>query len=1037
MKYILLNIFFVVNVTLFAQEMYMYKDEYKVKVRDGEDLFVNNVYGPSATTLEAFLRVKTPPNFPKMDRVNSIAELDALISRLRLETPDAVSKMKRFIAEHYNKAEVIPAILEFASHYYGQNDYNTAIEYYDKISNTEALSVLEQSEYGFKKGYSYFINKKFPQAISEFVKVKEFRNDYFYTNNYYYGMCQYFTNDYEGAIESFKRAAGSPTYESQIPYYISQIYFAQSKYDNLIVYGEQKIKDKNTENKTEIRLLLGQTYYIKQDYIKALEHLEYYEANTSKLTAEEFYQLAFTQYKLSRCDKAKKNFLELTGLESKMGQLSNYYLADCLIKEGDKVSAKSALKKVMAMSYDKNMKEEAAFNYGKLSSELGNEREGINILVNITEGTKYYDESQEIINNILVNSSDYANSIKIVESLTKTTPKIKKTYQALALKHALLLLEEGNKQGATEYLNKSLKYDLDRNYKAQAIFWKGYLSHQDGDFASSLKLMDEFLEISNGLSDLPEASSPYMAQYVKGYIHLKQKDYAKAALDFKNAIVGINIARESMKTDYILNRVLPDAFIRTGDCLFKTKDYPNSKKFYDQAISRKQGGYVYALYQRGLIEGLMGDQDDKIETMTEIISKHGKSEYGDDAYLQLGDAVFAQGNFDKAAVYYIDLINNFGDKSEFYNTAHLKLGLINFNKGDIENAMFYYKKILASNPTASEKKEAFAAIQEIYIDKYANPTGYLNLLDSLGFKSEGLSRDSLSYNLAYSVFENAEYAKAVSAFDGYLNNYPAGYYANDARYYRAESNNVLKLYQKSFADYETIINANNGKYYNKSVFKAALIAYNYTQDFEKALKYYKLDESLTEDAGGKFQAQLGALRSAFKLDREIDVLAYGAKVNENIAATKEEKAAANYYLAKTYFKQGSLEAAKTSYMQVDNLVNNSQAAEARYQVAEILFKQNNLSEAETQCETANSKNNSYPFWIAKGLILLSDIYLKKGDLLNSRAAIEAVIENFKDDQSLLAIAKSKLEIIKVKESESSRIKTKSNTLEVITPKKKN
>ncbi len=1038
MKYILLSICLITNVLVYSQETSVYSDDYKTKLQLANYLFEETFYGAASTTLESFQRDNRKPSFDHVARVHESAELDIAISKLRMETPDAVSHMKKFILMHYNKAEVIPAIMEYGSYCYNQSEYNEAIEYYDKIEDPLVLSVMEQSEYAFKKGYGYFINKKFDKAMNEFKRAKEYRNDYFFTNNYYYGMCQYFTKDYDGAVESFKRAGGSQTYESQIPYYISQIYFTQAKYDNLIVYGEQKIKDKSIENIKEIRQLLGQAYYIKQDFVQAIDHLEYYEANTDKLTADEFYQLAFTQYKLGRCNKAKQNFLELTSLDSKMGQLSNYYLADCLIKEGDKVSAKSALKKVMGMSFDQNMKEEAAFNYGKISSELGNEREGINVLVGIPEGTKYYEESQEIINNILVNSTDYANSIKIIESLNKPTQKIKKTYQALALKHANLLLAEENRKEAEVYLDKSLKYDLDRNYKAQAIFWKGYLRQEEGKYDASLKLMDNYLEVANGLSDLPEEASPYMAQYIKGYSHLKLKKFDKAALDFKNAIVGINIAKEDMRTDYILNRILPDAFIRTGDCLFKIKDYPNAKKFYDQAISRKQGGYVYALYQRGLIEGLMGEQDKKITTMTEIISKHGKTEYGDDAYLQLGDATFAQSNFDKAKVYYLDLISIYGQKSEFFNNAHLKLGLINYNQGDIENAMYYYKKVFSNNPNANEKKEALAAIQEIYIDKYANPMGFVNLLDSLGFKSEGLSRDSLTYHLAYSIFENAEYNKAVSSFDGYLTTFPSGYYANDARYYRAESNNVLKAYQKSFQDYEYLINNNANKYYIKSIYKAALIAYNYTQDFDKSLKYYKMLESTSEDVGEKFQSQLGALRSAFKLDREVDIITYGNKVLENIAATKEEKASAHYYLAKTYFKQNNTEAAKTSFSMVDKFTNNSQAAESRYMVAEILYKQQKYNEAEAACEDANSKNNSYPFWIAKGLLLLSDVYVTKSDFLNARAAIEAILENFKDDASIVNQAKAKLEIIKNKETESNRIKpANSNTLEVIVPKKKN
>jgi tetratricopeptide (TPR) repeat protein len=1035
MKYYALSIILFLNMSLFGQEAELYNHTYFNTYLLGDELFRGELYGPSKTTMEEFLLKNPRPHFPHIDRQRSTAKLDAVIASLRLDEPTAVSVIKKFIVEEYNRPGSVEAILEYASYAYNDGEYNEAIAYYDMISDPTLLSEMEMSDMAFKKGYSYFINKKFSEASEALKVAKELRNPYFYNINYYYGMSQYFLNNYDAAVESFKRSAGSKIYETQIPYYISQIYFVQKKYENLIVYGEEKIKIPSTENIKDIRLLLGQTYFIKQDYYKALDHLEFYEANTEKLTAEEFYQLAFTQYKLNKCEKAIENFRELTTLENKMGQMSNYYLADCLIKGGDKTTARSALKRVMSMNFEGNMKEEATFNYGKLSAELGNDREAINLLIDFTDKSIYFKESQEIINDILVKSGDYVNSIKIIESLPRMTDKIKQTYQMLSIKHATLLLAEDNTKDAEVYLDKSLKYTSDKNYHAQALYHKAQLRYNEGKYEASLKTLDNYFEMANGISDLPEETSSYLAHYLKGYNQLKLKRYKKAEIDFKNAVVGINLEREGMRNDVILNRVLPDAFIRTGDCLFKSKEYAEAKKFYDQAISRRQGGFVYAMFQKGLIEGLIGEGDNKIATMKEIISKHGTSEYADDAYMQLGDTYLAQNDLDKSTIYFIDLIGNFGSKSEYFLPAHLKLGLINFNLANYTNALYYYNKVLQSNPNVEERSQALAAVQEIYIDKQLNPDGYLNYLDSMGIKSEGLSRDSLAYHLALNVFEIAEYPKAAESFTSYITRYPTGAYVNDAKYHRAESNNVLKAYTSSLEDYESLIALGTGKYYTRSVYKAALISYNYTQNFEKALKYYQLNESLALDGGEKFQAQLGALRSAFKLGRDNDVVNYGVKVSESPAATTTDRATAYSYLGKSYFKLNDLVAATNAYTQVERYTNNNQAAEARYMLSEILFKQGKISEAEKAIEAANDKNNSYPFWVAKGLILLSDIYIVKSDLLNARAAIEAVIENFKDDASLVAIAKTKLEEIKKLEATNNRLKTPSSTLEVITPKK--
>lgn len=44
---------------------------------------------------------------------------------------------------------------------------------------------------------------------------------------------------------------------------------------------------------------------------------------------------------------------------------------------------------------------------------------------------------------------------------------------------------------------------------------------------------------------------------------------------------------------------------------------------------------------------------------------------------------------------------------------------------------------------------------------------------------------------------------------------------------------------------------------------------------------------------------------------------------------------------------------------------------------------------------ASAKNSAYPYWVAKGLILLSDISMQKNDIFNAKAALEAVQENFR------------------------------------------
>ena len=57
---------------------------------------------------------------------------------------------------------------------------------------------------------------------------------------------------------------------------------------------------------------------------------------------------------------------------------------------------------------------------------------------------------------------------------------------------------------------------------------------------------------------------------------------------------------------------------------------------------------------------------------------------------------------------------------------------------------------------------------------------------------------------------------------------------------------------------------------------------------------------------------------------------------------------------------------------------------------------------------ANKASAGFDDWIARNLILLSDVYADQGDKNSATAALEAVLENYTgDDKNIMALAKQK------------------------------
>ncbi len=997
--------------------------------KQGKSFFESSLYGPAGYSQEKFIHLVYPPTEDDFSNLTDDAGAMKAISSLRLDLTSGENELITFITEKYPDPSTTPAILELGSYYYNKKWFKKSIDMY-KMINPDQLPEFDMSEASFKKGYAHFVLKEFKEGKTEFARTKDVQNMYYFPANYYYGLCDYFTGNYAGAISSFEKVKNNDVYRSFVPYYITQIYFAQNNAEKVIEYGESSLKDENLRNRKEIRQLIGQSYFKLKAYEKALPHLEFYEANTDKLTIEEFFQIGFTQYQLKNYKAAIKSLGELNLLDSKLGQLVNYYLADCYYKTGDIVSSRAAFKKVSQMNYEKSMQEEATFNYGKLSAESGFEREAINTLIKIDKKSPYYKESLNIISDLLNNMSDYASAIQIMENLTPMSDELKITYQTVCLKYGMQQYNVGQTEEALKNLTKALKYNLSNTIAAQSKFWTGQIQNEKSEYTKSIKTFEEYFDISNGLEGLPDESSPFVGHYTQGYNYLMMKDFKNAEKSFKNALVGFNINGAGVKNKELTDKIWPDALLRTGDCLFKANKYKDALSFYNEAIRKKQGGFVYAMYQKGMIEGLMGEPYEKILTLRDVKSQYPNSDFADDALMQLGDIYFELENVDNAYTSFTELTSKYKN-SPLKNAAFLKLGLIAYNKGDMNAAISHYKTIFQNNPSSKEAESALLGLQEIYINDLGKSEEYVAFVSSIpGYKITDSAADSLAYMVGALRYNEGEYEKAVSGFNNYLAKYPNGASKISAMYYRAESYTLLKKYEQALEDYESLAKLGNSAYYVQSLKKAALISYNYTQTFDKAFTYYDTYFSNVTDEDEKYKAALGALRSAFRISNGDGVKKYGTIVSNHKKADEEDKAVAFYYSGKIYYRDNDLENAKTSFIKASEKINNNQAAESRYLIAEIYYKQSNPTKAEEQCNDANDKNTAYPYWIAKSLLLMSDIYVDRKDLFNARAALEAVIENFQDDADLQTAAKDKLKKVETLEQQKNRIKpANSNQLE--------
>ena len=74
-------------------------------------------------------------------------------------------------------------------------------------------------------------------------------------------------------------------------------------------------------------------------------------------------------------------------------------------------------------------------------------------------------------------------------------------------------------------------------------------------------------------------------------------------------------------------------------------------------------------------------------------------------------------------------------------------------------------------------------------------------------------------------------------------------------------------------------------------------------------------------------------------------------------------------------------------------------AESQYLMGEILYKQKEYDKAEKQMLAFMKEGTPYEYWMAKGIVLLSDVYKAKGDMFQARQYLESLQSNYRGGEA--------------------------------------
>lgn len=981
-------------------------------VIDAHDLYLKEHYNPARFSYAKLARaedllIEYSPDFDYY-RSSSAAEL---------QHGDADKQLNEFLEEHPQSTRTGRAWLQLGHLHFRNNSFRSALEAYNNVSSGD-LNQEERAEFTFKRGYSHFKSDDLDKALNLFSQVKDKQTKYTGPANYYYAHIMYEKGNYENALRDFKKLQNDETFKSVVPYYIIQIYYVQGKYDEMLALAEPYLKGTKNKRTNEMLRLVADVHYRKGNFKEAIRYMEdYAQTSKSKMTREDHYMLAFAYYSTGDYNKAIPEFQNVTTGNDSLSQNAWYHLGDSYLKTDQKKFASNAFSSAWKVPVKTDLTEESLFNYAKLSIELSNSpyNEAIKALQQYLSeypNSRRKDEAYTYLANLYLVTKNYDQALASLELVKNRSASQNSIYQKVTYFRAIELFNSEKYYEAIALFKKSLENKIDQKITQGALLWQGEAYYRLGQYEVARNYYRDFIKVGQGHPAYDAA------QYNLAYSYFKIKDYPQAQKSF-NAFLNSGPRDQ---------RLVNDARLRMADSYLMMKQYREASNLYEQVGSSRTADADYALYSKAIITGVMGDNNQKAASLQKLLADYPKSPFADDARFELGKTYLALRKNNEALTAFQKVISDY-PRSSLVRDALLNAGLIYYNTDRDKQAIETLKKVVDDYPSTPAAREALAVIKNIYVDMN-EVDKYVEYAEDVPFASVTKSeQDSLTFIAAESKYMSGDCDKALPGLRSYLQKFPEGGFSLNAHYYKADCESRSGNTAEALKSYEEILSRPKNNYTENSALKASDILYR-QKDYAKALVMYQKLEENAETKENLTQAVIGQMRCNYFTTNFAQAIQSAQRVLE-LEVPVAIEAESNLIIGRSSMILRRPEQARTAFTQTVSLSRGEHGAEALFSLAQISFDMKDYTSAENQVFKLSSDYPAYHFWLAKGFILLSDVYVIQGNTFQAKQTLQSIIDNYEGEDMRQEAMKKLKQIEQNEKSNTSRSRGEDADEEII------
>jgi tetratricopeptide (TPR) repeat protein len=982
-----------------------------------QDLLRENHYQLATQAAQQYLAAI--PAYPPADRSMQLqaAAYAKAIAGLKTNGHAAIDSALAFAEQSSQYSYRKRVHFALAQYYFSKEQFKLAIQQFE-ATGIDQLTNSEIADAKFELAYCYFIIKQFDKAYPLFAAIREVPNGkYYVAGNYYYGLLAYNDNNFAEALASFERIKDKGEYSSVVRYYIAEVNYFMGNRAAALARAEELInsKQKNYYDK-EAHMLAAQCLFEDQKYKEAKVYFEYFYERAIKIRKEDLYKMGYCYYRLGEWSSAKQKLVLLSDTKDSLGQSSMYILGDCHLKTGDRKSARNAFAICAETEFNKGQQEASLMLYARLSYEAGYNDEAKRALTELLQKfpkSSYKDEARTLLSSLFIKSNDFDGALTYLSGVSSKDTMYYQVYQKAAYGRAIQLFREGKLEDASAYFSKSMERPQYSAYTSAAYFWKSEIAWKLRQYNETITNGRYFLNSKPDAKVLMTFSPQATAQHANlnmGYAAVELQDFSAAQNYFY-------LAQQNQDDD---NTSASIAALQEADAVFLQQNYSKAVNLYDKILGRDSVNADYARYQKSIILGLQGKNNEKLKELGILITKRPPSAYELSARYEGAITYIELNKYNEALAQLKNITDSAADKS-MAPKAWLKTGFIHQQATNMPQAIEAYKTVVVQYPASDERVPALDALKSIFI-QMNKPAAFAQLLQESGLPAaESAGVDSTYYAAAETQFATGKWDVAKAAFNNYLGQFPNGIFAIKAYYYRGQSNYQLRNYNEALTDFNKVLTGGWNDFSENSARNAAAIAYE-LKEYSAAYSYYlQLRLRGFRDAESMQQACIGLIKSGYKAGKYGEADAYADTLLRLPDVPADQITEGLLYKAKAGQQLGKIDTAMALYQQLSDTRNGEIAAEARYHFAELLAGKDSLSAAETAANESIKLSSGYDYWIVKSYILLADILTKQHDYFNAKATLSSIIKNTKNEELKLEAA-AKLATLKSLEKTNSKLK---------------